>query len=133
MNEVTDQDFDSWNTVKKGINREARLPIYKQGDIWWASVGQNVGSESFGKHELYMRPVLVLKKLSAYMCIAVPLSTQPKSGSWFVEITIRGEKQYALIYQTKAMSVYRFQNRIAQLDETDMQKVKVGIKELFEL
>ncbi len=133
MNEVSDQDFDQWNDVKKRINRDARLPVFNQGDIWWASVGQNVGSESFGKSELYRRPVLVLKKLAAYMCIAVPLSTQPKTGTWFVDITIHGQKQYALIYQTKAMSVYRFQNRLAQLDERDMQKVRTGIKNLFEL
>lgn len=97
------------------------------------SVGLNLGSESYGKGVMFRRPVLVLKKLSSYQCIAIPLSTKRKSGSWFCPVTAQGVERTALLHQTRALSASRFQKRIAQVDEVDMLRVRRQIIALFEL
>lgn len=127
------KDFDSWNKDKKGLEERDIRFLFKTGDIWWCSIGLNVKTESCGKGKGFQRPVLVLKKLSRDSFIGIPLSTQEKTGSWFVDISIHGEKRYALLYQIKMFSVNRFQRRLATLDDTDMKRVKEKLKTLLEL
>ena len=43
-----EKDFDGWNKLKKEI--DIRNPIYvSERDVWFCSVGINVGSEQSGK------------------------------------------------------------------------------------
>ena len=56
-----EEQFDNWNNLKKRLHR-GTTPIYANTrEIWWCSFGFNVGTELFGKNELFERPVLVLK------------------------------------------------------------------------
>jgi mRNA-degrading endonuclease toxin of MazEF toxin-antitoxin module len=127
------KDFDKWNIQKKQL--ENRVPdfLFSTGEIWWCSVGLNVGIESCGKGQKYQRPVLVLKKLSRNSFIGIPLSTQKKIGSWFEEITILNEPRYALLYQIRLFSTSRFQRRLTTLDIKDFKKIKEKLETLLEL
>ena len=81
------KDFDGWNIQKKDI--ENRIPIYvSERDIWFCSMGINIGSEQDGKHELFERPVLVIKKVSLNTFIGLPLTSNKKKGSWYVEMLL---------------------------------------------
>lgn len=64
MNKNGKKDFDKWIRVKKQIDKQNKLRSIKEGDIWWSSVGENVGNEICGKGDAYTRPVLVFKKLN---------------------------------------------------------------------
>lgn len=127
------KDFDGWNKNKKELEDRLTDFLFKTGDIWWCSIGLNLKTESCGKGENFQRPVLVLKKLSSNSFIGIPLSTQEKSGSWFIDISIHGEKRYALLYQIKMFSTVRFQRRLATLDDLDMNRVKEKLQTLLEL
>lgn len=75
-----EKDFDSWNNLKKNINN--RDLIYtSEREVWFCSVGLNVGSEQDGKNENYERPVLVIKKVTLNTFIGVPLTSNKKKGS----------------------------------------------------
>lgn len=127
------KDFDRWNQKKKGLEKSLEKFLFKTGEIWWCSVGVNVKTESCGKGDDFQRPVLVLKKLSGENFIGIPLSSRKKVGSWFVEITIHGEKRYALLYQMRMFNVVRFQRRLASLDGADFKLVKQKLEQLLEL
>lgn len=133
FNKLMKKDFDNWNTKKKELEEVKEKFLFKTGDIWWCSVGLNVKAESCGKGEQYQRPVLVLKKVSAESFIGIPLSTQEKTGTWFIDITIHGEKRYALLYQIRMFSTNRFQRRLTSLDDTDFIRVKEKLEALLEL
>lgn len=96
-NEYLIQRFDDWNIKKKNIQffeRSWDEDIYfKEGDIWWCSIGFNIGSESYGKGENFRRPVLVIKKLSSDLCIALPITSQCKLGTWFENIVLNNENR----------------------------------------
>jgi len=128
-----EKDFDNWNSKKKEIENLSVKFLFKTGEIWWCSVGLNVKAESCGKGEDYQRPVLILKKLSGESFIGIPLSTKKKEGTWFCEITVHGEKRYALLYQIRMFSSNRFQRRLASLDDVDFKRVKEKLKALLEL
>jgi hypothetical protein len=42
------KDFDGWNKDKKNINNEGTHKFYKAKEIWWCSLGLNVGFEQDG-------------------------------------------------------------------------------------
>jgi mRNA interferase MazF len=129
------QKYDEWNEKKKSIaiGEKTSKIYFREGDIWWCSIGLNVASESYGKGEEFRRPILIIKKLSHDTCIAIPLTSKEKVGSWFAEITIGGERKWAMLYQIKMIHKKRFQRKIAELDEKDVALVKEKLKTLLEL
>lgn len=128
-----EKDFDKWNKQKKELERNSKKFLFNEGEIWWCSVGLNIANESCGKGEKHQRPVLVLKKLSSNSFIGIPLSTQEKIGSWFVDITVHNEKRFVLLYQIRMFSTNRFQRRLATLDDNDFNKIKEKLGALLEL
>ncbi len=127
------KDFDNWNLRKKDLENKKEKYLFKSGDIWWCSVGVNIQTESCGKGKDYQRPVLILKKLSSTNFIGMPLSTKEKVGTWFVDVTVHGEKRYVLLYQIRMFNANRFQRRLAALDDSDFDKVKEKLETLLEL
>ena len=119
-----DKDFDSWNVLKKRLDsHEVFLPI-KEGEVWWCSVGANVGIEMCGKGQEFSRPVVVLKKLSRFGFYGVPLTSHLHEGSWFVEFEFKNRKQYASFAQVRIFSTNRLTNRMGTFPMSDYSKIK---------
>ena len=55
------KDFDKWNLEKKSIHSNQEFPFYNEREIWWCSLGVNVGFEQDGTGQKFDRPVLVIK------------------------------------------------------------------------
>ena len=75
--------FDKWNETKKKLNGLEKNINIKERNIYLTSVGKNIGNESYGKGDIFLRPVLVLKKLGHDYFIAIPLTSKKKVGSYF--------------------------------------------------
>lgn len=74
--------FSEWFGLKKKLHESQQTPpLVSERDIWWASVGENVGSEINGKSALFSRPVIIYKKLSHGFYFVIPTTTQKKEGS----------------------------------------------------
>ena len=127
------KDFDRWNGEKKRLEMDTKRILFKTGEIWWCSVGINVGGESCGKGKGFRRPVLILRKLSHTLFIGIPISTEKKKGSWFCDIFILQGAQYALLYQIKLFSANRLQRRLTILDDAFFLSIKQKLKTLLEL
>jgi hypothetical protein len=52
-------------------------------EIWWASLGSNIGYEEDGKNRRFERPVLVLKRFNHNMLWALPMTSQARSSEYF--------------------------------------------------
>ena len=130
------QKYNEWNLKKQKINFSERpldeLIYFKEGDVWWCSIGMNVGSESFGKGKNFRRPVLVIKKLSADLCVALPITSQQKIGTWFEDVLLNGENRYVMLYQIRTLNKKRFTIKIGELEDNDFKKVKEKLKTLLE-
>jgi mRNA-degrading endonuclease toxin of MazEF toxin-antitoxin module len=128
-----EKDFDKWNSVKKKLENNQRKFFFKEGEIWWMSIGVNIANESCGKGEVFRRPVLVLRKLSGNSFIGLPLSSKEKIGSWFADVSINNNKRCVLLYQIRMFSTNRFESRLATLDDNDFKKVKEKLEQLLKL
>lgn len=127
------KNFDAWNKIKKELDQKDKKFFFKEGEIWWMSVGLNVAKESCGKGIIFRRPVLILKKLSSDTFIGLPLSSKEKIGSWFIDINLSNEKRYVLLYQIRMFSTNRFESRLATIDDNNFKKVKEKLESLLKL
>lgn len=111
-------------------NKQSKV-VFKQRDIWWCSLGVNLGEEMFGKGEKFTRPVLVFRKFTSNSFLGLPITKQEKQGSWYVEITIHREKRWVMLNQARVLDKKRLTNRIGVLDDADSQKVKERFIEFY--
>jgi hypothetical protein len=77
--------FNEWNEVKKRTDAKEVVANFKEREIYWANIGENIGYEQNGKGNDFMRPILVFRKFSRTMFFGIPLSTTTKEGSFFFE------------------------------------------------
>ena len=82
--------YDEWNTFKKELSGKDSKIFFKEGELWWASLGYNLGEEVYGKGSNFMRPVIVIRKLTGNTCVAIPLTSKEKTGSWYYSFEVEG-------------------------------------------
>lgn len=119
------KDFDKWIVKKKYLhNRNVFPPLFKERDIWWVSIGINVGYEEDGKHDKYIRPVLVLRKFNRELFLGIPMSTKLKENPYYKTVTVNNQLVSVLISQVRVFSAKRIQDKLAELDKGDFQRIK---------
>ena len=127
------QLLGDWNIIKENFHftPEEKLQLVRNGEIWWVGVGENVGIEINGKSEYFSRPVLVLKKLSRYGFMGIPITSQQHKGSWYVSFEFKGRTETAVLSQAKVFSISRLYGRLGQVPDTDLEKVRNGFLRLY--
>lgn len=124
--------FLAWIALKQQLHGKNHAPPYvSEGDIWWASIGENVGSEINGKSELFSRPVVILKKLSHGFYFVVPTTTQQRTGSWFVTFRQHEKAMAACLHQARAIDYRRLSSKLGTIDDEDFDRVKDGFRKLI--
>jgi mRNA interferase MazF len=122
------KDFDSWNSLKKDIDTKPRTNAHER-DIWWVSLGLNVGSEQDGKGENYERPVVVIKKLSSNVYYVLPLSTKCKNITMHIKFFHEKVEGYILLDQ--AVDVKRFIRKVGYVKQEKFSEIVTAFKSLL--
>jgi DNA helicase-2/ATP-dependent DNA helicase PcrA len=125
--------FDAWNLQKQKIDSSNRHILFKEGEIWWCSIGMNVGSETYGKGNSFMRPVIILKKLTQDSCVVLPTTTQNRTGTWYFNLDINNLKRSAMMHQIRFISVNRLYRRESEVSEEDFIELKKSVAQLLGL
>ena len=124
---------DEWNAIKKTIDSTSNKVFFKEREIFWLSIGENIGFEQNGKGEIFSRPVLVLKKFSKNLFFGVPLSTQIKEGSFFFTFELLGRQSNALLVQGRLYDSKRLENKIGMIKTDDFTRLKKKFRELLDV
>ncbi len=106
------KDFDRWNTHKKKLDTSAERPFYHAREIWWCSVGVNVGNEIDGTGKEHDRPVLVLRPFNAETFFGVALVGHARTGRFYFPLGTVANLSQARLFDTK-----RLIRKIGTLDE----------------
>lgn len=129
-NKDEEKNFADWFALKPELHNHGIFRNFKEGDVWWCSIGENVGVEINGKQEFFLRPVLVLKKLSRFGFMGVPLTSQAHDGSWYVPFIFKERNQNAVLAQSRVLSVYRLKRKMGSVPDSDLELVKEGFRKL---
>ncbi|MFA6392777.1 MAG: type II toxin-antitoxin system PemK/MazF family toxin [Candidatus Paceibacterota bacterium] len=124
--------FLEWIGLKEKLhNKESRPPFVSEGDIWWISLGENVGSEINGKSEIFTRPGIIYKKLSHSFYLIIPTTTKDKRGSWYVGFIHKNIEMFACLHQVRVVDYRRLFSKLGTLDGEDFKKVRIGFNSLY--
>lgn len=117
------KDFTLWHRVKGGIERTTTRVTFNEREIWWCSIGLNIGYEVFGKNNQFSRPVLILRKYSDSTFFGIPLTTQIKSHYSQFHFDFKGVKQGALLDQARTMDAKRLYQPMGTLSENKTNEI----------
>lgn len=138
-------EFVAWLKVKVRIHiTDISGLSFKPREVWWASVGLNVGSEQNGKDEKFQRPVLVLRKFGQHIFWAIPLTSKKKNNKYRFEIKYKeysenidgkwiGEDKDGIIIlnQLKTMSSKRLIRKMGVVSEKDFNVIRGKVREII--
>ena len=131
---VTDlHNFDDWNEKKQALHATRPNILFKEGQIWWCSLGVNVGEEVLGKGPMYCRPVIVLRKIAHTSCVVIPTTTKVKYSSWYFPLEVNNLKRWAMMHQIRFISSRRLSSRESILSADDFRLLKKAIVEFYDL
>lgn len=124
--------FVEWVCLKENLHSiENKPPLVSQSDIWWASLGENIGSEINGKSKLFSRPVIIFKKLAHGFYFVIPTTTQIRNGSWYIKFRHHEVSMVACLHQARALDYRRLSSKLGTLDDEDYSTIKKGFDSLY--
>ncbi|MBS9775305.1 nucleotide pyrophosphohydrolase [Candidatus Gracilibacteria bacterium] len=127
------EKFESWNILKQNINTENTIPFFREGQVWYISMGKNISFEQDGKGKSFQRPILVLKKFSKDIFLGIPTTTKQKTGKFYFDIGNIGKHKNSLILsQIKLYSSKRLLSHIGGINKIMLTEIKQKINELIQ-
>ncbi len=126
------KDFDKWNTEKKNLENTGHSVLsFHEREIWWCSIGINVGDEQDGKNDLFERPVLILKKFNNKIAWVLPMSTKQRSGIYYHVIMHDGRVFTILLSQLRLISVKRFRRLVRKISPNQFRFIQEKLVNLI--
>lgn len=126
------KDFDTWNKNKKRIHSKNENKLYHKREVWWYSLGVNVGFEQDGTGPDGERPVLILKGFSKHVCLAVPLTTSEKKNPYHISLgKVDGKNSFVIISQIRLIDTKRLINKIGFVKHKIFEKIRKTAKDLL--
>lgn len=118
--------FDEWNIHKKIIQKfEHEQDFYfHEREIWWCSLGTNIGIETDGKHEQFERPVLVLKKFYKDMLWILPLTSHVHNDLFHQEIKHEFGNSWIMLTQIRTIDSKRLLRKLGTVSEKDFAHIQ---------
>lgn len=124
--------FVEWTKLKIKLHLKEKEIYFREGEIWWASLGANVGHEEEGKNDNFERPILVLKKFNEHLLWSIPLTTKTKEDNpYYYQYTLSGKEYAAILPQFRILSSKRLIRRIGMFPEDDYEKIRAEIRKLI--
>ena len=121
-------DYDIWNNLKKIISSSRRV-YFSKGDVWFLSIGKNIGDEEDGKNQKFERPVLIIRKFNNNIFIGVPLTSQEKIGKYYVKL--ESFHSIAIISQIRLFDSKRLIRKIGKVNANELSNIKNKIRDII--
>ncbi len=128
------KDFDGWNLEKQAIDAKKIVRFCHPREIWWCSLGVNVGFEQDGTGKNYDRPFVVLKSFNRETFWGAALTGSRREDRYHFPLgKIVDREASVILSQIRLVDVRRLSNKISILSEPVFQKLKSALhRALFE-
>jgi mRNA interferase MazF len=122
---------DAWNNKKKGLDARVLIPDFSERDIWWCSLGLNIGYEEDGKNENFERPICILRKFNKDIFIGLPLTSVRKDNKYYFPHTLHAVEGSILLSQARLMSAKRLQRKLGHIGRERFKELREKYRMLF--
>jgi len=115
--------FDAWNKLKKQLHAQGGKAFAYPREIWWCSLGVNIGVEIDGKNESFERPVIILKVYNTEAMLVLPITTKEKNDKFHHKITTNNKTVWVKLTQARVISSKRLLRKVDILGEEEFNKL----------
>ena len=119
-----EKDFKDWYPKKEFLHKEKVRPFFHEREVWFCSLGVNVGFEQDGRGEEFLRPMVVVKKFNNEVCWGIPLTKNQKKGKYYFSFPMDEEISTAILSQIMLVDSKRLQYKIGNISEDDFIEIK---------
>ncbi len=124
--------FLKWTRLKLHLHTAPEPEFYfKEREIWWASLGANIGYEQDGKNDTFERPVLVLKKFNKHVLWILPLTSSSKDGPYYFKTKYHEDEYRIILSQLRLVSSKRLTRKIRTLPRPEFDEIRKRIRALL--
>jgi len=130
------KNFNEWNEKKKEIHNNIskkdildKKVYFKDREVWWVSIGINIGFEIDGKNHDFERPVLIIKKINKNQFWGLPLTSKDKEGFFYLKASFSDDKKTTpiIMSQLKMFSDKRLLRKLGTIKNSDFNNIKKTI------
>ena len=129
------KDYKNWHISKIRLEweqfKEKEKPKFSERDIWWCSLGENIGYEQDGKHENFERPILILRKFSQDMFLGAPLTSSEKEHPLRIPYVMGSIEWSVNLTQIRTLSVKRLHRRMWKMSESRFEVIQKIFSQIF--
>lgn len=135
---MNQKDYQNWSPKKADIHNGKERPFFHIREVWFCSLGENVGFEQDGVGENFLRPVLVIRKFNNEIFWGLPLTRTAKTGKYYLSTLVikedgvsDAEPSSIILSQIRLIDAKRLQYKIGTLNEEDFKKTKEALQALL--
>ncbi len=126
------KDYAVWGTIKTNVHNNKERPFFHEREVWFCTLGENVGFEQDGRGENYLRPVVVVRKFNNAVCLVVPLTKNQKKGIHYFSFSYKDDLvSTAILSQVRLIDAKRLDYKSGFISETDFEALKQKLKQLI--
>ncbi len=126
------KDFDAWNTEKKVIHRQEAGLFCHPREIWWCSLGTNIGFEQDGTGKKFDRPVLVFRGFNERIFLGIALTGKKKEGKYYFHLgKVGGRDASAVLSQIRLIDTKRLVRKVMTLDDAVFGNLEDALKKVL--
>jgi mRNA interferase MazF len=128
---VEENDLENWYREKVFLNGKNSRPLFAEREVWYCSLGVNIGFEQDGKGSHSIRPIIVLKKFNNEIFWGVPLTHTQKSGALYFGL-MEEFKSFVILSQIRLLDAKRLRYKIGVLNEARFLLLRKAFIDLAE-
>ncbi len=117
------KDYETWMKKKTEIEAQNRILSFQKREIWWCSLGLNIGTEVDGKNEKFERPVLILKLYNKSSLLVLPLTTKKHLDEFHLNIHVKQKVFRLKLAQARVVSSKRLLRYVDTVSEVTFNSV----------
>lgn len=126
------KDFQKWHNKKSQVDQIEKRAFFHEREIWWCSLGLNVGFEQDGGGQDFLRPVIIFRKFNNEVFWAIPLTHTKKRTKHYLEFNLSGDfSSVAILSQIRLVDARRLSHKIGVMPEQDFLELTKKFKDLL--
>ena len=125
--------FWKWHGKKEAIHTGRPYVFFQEREIWFCSLGVNVGYEQDGSGDEFLRPIIIVKKFNTEILFAVPLTKgKKKEKPFYFSFSFRPSVQStAILSQMRLIDAKRLRYKVGTVPAGTFRALKAKIRRLF--
>ncbi len=125
------KDFQKWHSQKRHIENERPRVFFKEREIWFCHLGENVGFEQDGRGDEFLRPIVVLKKFNNEVLWVVPLTKTDKKNKYYFPFSFNNETSVAILSQIRLVDAKRLKYKMGDMKVEYFKVLKNKIRQFL--